>query len=547
MRLLTRLLAICGLPLGLFLVGCAVADEANFAPNAQACVTAADCSGGFVCLDFECTPPGPAAPELVSIELDPPDDSGYARTQLLDVPIDGLEAEPLELPMPTEYEAQITDAAGNPLSALLSFFGSPRIPGREIDVSATVAAGGAAPVFRLVEGAYVVRIRPNSAEVPGMEVTGFTVRPQPEPTVKQFALPREFRRLWGEVTSSVSNADKLAGVTVVAYGEKSGLASTVSVTDEYGNYELRLPATDDTTFRLVATPPSDAQPAWGFEQVVGGIDAQEGRQRAIRVEPTGEDVRGSARIQVLGTTSDGRLGAPVADAFVTLTATVTGVIEPPVYSVSGRTDADGVLIPNLDGPAAAQVPLLRARYVVRVVPPINTPYKSHRTVLDLTAAQSGFVLDEQVTLTERTRVEGVVRSALDRPVAGALVELLPLASDNRPADAVTDEDGRYSVALDPGPYLVVARALGPTDLGEEVPITAERVEVPDQDRLTLPNLQAAHGRAVQLRVGGAADGAPVPGTRVELFVRVDDQTVSLGGGETDANGTVTAVVPVSGR
>ncbi len=549
MSTLTRILALVGLPLGLLIVGCAMAGEDAFSinggPNLRQCTSNFDCSGDDTCINEQCLPPGPVAPDSLSLELSPPEASGFARTQFLDIALDEYgQRDSFDLPMPNEYEAVIHGPDGQPISANLAIFGEPRILGRELDVNASLVAGpGNRLIFRLNEGSYVVRIRPSSDDIPGMEVSRFTVRPQAGRIIKEFVLPASYRRLYGEVTSSLSNSEKLSGVSVRAFGEESGLPSTVSVTDENGQYELLLPATEDTTFRLVATPPSDQQPAWGFDQIVGGIDPEQGRQRAIHLEPTSDELRGTGRFQVLGTTLDGRLGAPVPNAFVTLTATVSGAVEAPAYSISGITDSDGFMVVDFEGSTSTQVPLLKARYVVRVVPPINTPYTGRQSVLDLTAARAGFVLEEQVTLPQRTHVTGTVLSRFGSAVSGALLELRPLSPDGRPGDAITDVDGSFEVDLDPGPYLLVIRPRGATSSGELVPVTAQTIEVSEQARQGLDLITVSLGSSLSWVVRGGPQGTTVPGTRAELFVTVAGQVVSLGRSESDADGVCTIVVP----
>lgn len=528
-----------------FGAGCALADdEAAFQPSdLPVCVETVDCAGDAVCAGGVCVPPSQGAPVRLSLELDPPDLSGYARTQILDVPLEqAFVVDRYTLPTPTTYETIVTDDSGTQVSAVVSIFGAPRIRGRELEVSSTINANATQMAnFRLLEGEYLVRIRPTNEELPGMDVPRFVVRPQAETTLKEFRLPATFRRLYGEVTSSVSSETKLAGVTVRAFGEKSGLPSTIAVSDEAGQYEIFLPATEDTTFRLIATPPGVVQPAWSFEQVVR-VDLDADRRRNILVEPTADTIRGSARFQVLGTTADGRVGAPVDNAFVSLTSTVTGVVEPPRYAVSGITDADGILRVDFDGNVTEQVPLLKARYVVRVVPSFSSPYASRQTVLDLTRAGNGFLLDEQVTLSQRTRVQGSAVSRFGRPVAGAFLDFRPLTEDARPSDGITEFDGTFSVDLDPGRYLVVVQPRSPSDAGEALPVTAHEIEVPDAAVHTLAPISVPVGRELRARVLGI-DGEPVPGTQVELFFETAGQVVSLGRAEADGAGWFSAVAP----
>lgn len=546
MMLLTRLLAIVGLPAALFMIGCGFAsDQAAQVPGSNGCTTAAQCAPESRCMNFECVVPLNPALQTLSLELSPPQDSGYARTQILDIGLSELRTRAAyTLPMPNHYETVIQGADGGPISANLAIFGTPRIAGRERDVNATlVANANAAQTFRLNEGTYVVRIRPTSDALPGIEVNRFTVRPRNGPIVKEFVLPANYRRLFGEVTSSLSGNTRLEGVTVRAFGQRSGLPSTVSVTNELGEYELLLPATEDTIFKLVATPPADQQPAWGFEQIVGGIDPEQGRQRVIHLEPTQPGVRGDGRFQILGAASGARPTAPIPNAFVTLTATVTGGVEPPTYSISGITDADGFVLVEDADQISTLVPLLRAKYEVRVVPPSSTPYATRTVLIDLTAAGPGFTLNEQIALPQRTKVRGSLRSAAGQVVESARIEIRPLADTGRPADTDTDADGDFSVALDPGPYLLIVRPQGLNGDGELVPVSAHQIEVEAQASYALPQMTVPRGQLIRAQVNGSPAGPPLAKTRVEFFFEVSNEVVSLGHTETDSQGWFTALVP----
>lgn len=545
LRRLTHLLVPVGIVGGLVMLGCASADMANVTPGQLApCDSDADCFGGALCVARVCVPPGVEAPRTFSMELDPPEVSGYTRTQFLDQDLATLfSGAPLSLPIPNEYETVVLGADNEPVSARVTLYGADRIPGREADVSTTIAANSTQrPVLRLLEGEYLVRLHPTNTELPATEVRRFTVRGEGGSSVKEFKLPATYRRLYGEVTSSVQSAEKIAGVTVRAFAQKTGLLSTTSVSDEYGRYELLLPASEDTIFVLKATPPAALQPAWGYQQVVA---ASADFNKQISLEPTDASIRGEARIQVLGTTSEGRLGAPVANAFVSLTATVAGVREPPVFELTGTTDNDGVLVVDVGGEVTSQVPLLKAKYVVRVTPPVNTPYTSQVQVLDLTSAGQGFLTDEQITLPQRTRVRGSVVSRLGRPVQGAFIDLRPLTADARFADALSGSDGTFSVDLDPGRYLLVVRPQNPSGAEELLPVSARVLEVAEGQALDLAPFTLHLGRQVRAQVTGGWDAAPLAVTQVEMFFSQEGQVVSLGRTETDAAGWFTLVVPVA--
>ncbi len=545
MMLLTRLLVILGLPSALFMIGCAQDAASIYSPGAENCYQASECPSSRRCIDFECVAQSNPALQVLSLEVSPPQDSGYTRTQFLDLDSVELTARgTYELPTPNQYETVIYSADGEAISANLAIFGTPRIAGRELDVNATLIANtGVAQTFRLNEGTYVVRIRPTSDALPGIEVNRFTVRSRAGPIVKEFVLPANYRRLYGKVTSSLSGSTPLAGVTVRAFGLKSGLPSTVSVTNDLGEYALLLPATEDTIFRLVATPPADQHPAWGFEQIVGGIDPEQGRQRVIHLEPTQDDVRGNARFQILGAASGARPTAPIANAFVTVTATTTGGVEPPTYSISGITDAAGFMLVEEAAVTTTLVPLLRAKYEVHIVPPASTPYATQTVLLDLTAAGPGFTLNEQIAVPQRTKVRGTLRTAAGQVIDNARLEVRPLSKTGRPADASSDGDGDFSIALDPGPYLVIVRPRGIRSDGELVPVSAHQISVPADSSYALPPLTAPPGQMIRAQVRGTGQNEVLTKTRVEFFFDVSQEVVSLGHSETDGQGWFTALVP----
>ncbi|CAN0572148.1 unnamed protein product, partial [Laminaria digitata] len=49
------------------------------------CTSNFDCTGDDTCINQQCLPPGPLTPDSLSLELSPPEASGFARTQFLDI------------------------------------------------------------------------------------------------------------------------------------------------------------------------------------------------------------------------------------------------------------------------------------------------------------------------------------------------------------------------------------------------------------------------------------------------------------------------------
>lgn len=534
---MTRALALAALTtLGALGVGCAFDDAALL----RGCATAADCGQGQVCSNFRCTAAEQASGR-VALELRPPPGSPYARTQHLDLDLEDGAALSVALPVPTELEALVLDSQGAPVAADLLIFGARRIPGRELEVSQFVTAQDRRTILRLPEGEYLARILPLDPELPGLEVRGFTVRARNELVTKEFRLPARYRRLYGHVMSSVSSDRKVPGVEVRAIAEWSGLASTTAITDAEGRYEIRLPETTDTFFRLIATPPAELQPAWSFERVVR-VDLGQDRDHAIELEPAGDAVRGLARVRVLGLSAEGS-PHPLRNATVTLTSSVSRLYEPPIHRLAGTTDADGVLVVEWDGAPRTEVTLLKTIYSVEVSPPPSAPFAKRRTTLDFTGASLSFVVDAQVVLSPRTRVQGSLSSEIGRPVPGARIELEPLGGHVRPSEAETDAAGRFSVELDPGRYLMVARPQEHGSQAERFPVGTRVVEIAEGPDPELPVLTLPRGSLLEGRVIAGDDGRGVTRTEVELFLELAQRALPVARGVSDAEGRFTLTLP----
>jgi hypothetical protein len=525
----------------LFGAGCGAPVDAG--PPVDRCLGAVDCGDGQTCLEGICVPVLGPGPGVISAEVTPPRGSGYVTTQLLAVDLSEIEdalSLSFSLPVPTDYELAVLDAVGAPVAADLLLFGGARIPGRTLALQTFLDAGQRARTAMLA-GLYTARIRPLALELPGVEVRGFNVRAQPTRVLKEFRLPSTYRRLFGEVTSSVDSRRKLAGVRVRATSIGSGLLSTEAITDEQGRYLLLLPETDDAFFRLRADPPASEQPAWSAEETVR-VSRDADREYDLPLEPVTESVRGTLRLQILGVGADGS-PEPIRRATVTLTSTRSTAVDPPVHRVSGATDGSGDLV--VDGPmgSTTRVPVLKARYQVEVVPPAGAPFAANSQVLDLTGAGPGFVLDQQLKVQPRVRVSGTIVADEGVGVDAASVELIPLEPRLRAQSTSTDLQGRFEVRLDPGRYLLVARPERAVISGQVLALTTREVRVEDGAELILPELGLAPGVVVTGLVRGARDGAPLAGATVELFLPRAGQQLSLGRAESSADGTFTLVLP----
>ncbi len=516
----------------LALLGFGCAENTQFAIPSQ-CATASECEPGYICTNFRCSEETGFGPDEVSLELIPPSGSGLARYQQVNISVADLR-QPLvvSLPAPARYRPQVLDASGQEVAALFSVYGQDRIPGREAETTQRLIPGANAAILHLVEGAYLVRLRPTDARWPGMEVPRFLARAQDEVVLRQFRLPNQYRRLYGEVTSSISGNTKLSGVIVRAYSEASGLSSTTTVTDALGRYEILLPETEDTFFRVVAEPSPLGPASWSFDQQVRvGLDVRE-REFNLALEPTDQAVRGTLELQIFGL--QGSTAEPIGNAQITLTSTFAQVAQAPVYRVQGVTDAAGYLTVT----ATRAVPMLKGTYRVEVRPPRNSKYARTETLLDLTSIGPNFTLPAQITLAPKTPVTGLVVAHTGALVTDGRLEVEPLTSGLLGTDAPLNGAGRYGLALEPGRYLLVARPQGDLNL----PVGTTVIEVADVP-LSVPTLTLPRGGGLALSVN--VDGEVLPNTQAELFIRREGRTVSLGRARTDAAGRATLVVPVS--
>lgn len=508
------------------LAGCA--DAALSAASDVPCLSSGECRDGFVCLANSCVPMAATGPDQVSLEVTPPVGSRFVRTQLLDVSLAQITGPvTVTLKEPAAYEVGLLEGpSGGALSAWMSIYGSPRIPGREVELTQLIlAAASRTQVFRLLEGDYAVRLSPLDPRYPAFEVTGFTVRSQGEVVLKEFQLPSRYRHLSGQVVDALT-LEPQPGIAVSAFAVRSGLAATSTITDANGRYRLTLPDTLDPFYELRADPPDNAQPAWSHRSVVR---VAEDRELDLPLEPAGEAVRTLAKLQVLGTD-----GAPVPNATVEIaSSTVANAPLTQSYRLRGKTTSDGTVRVDFFGQELTEIPLLNATYEITVTPSSDSPYQEKRHTVRLATGPDGTILDEQILLRPRVMVSGRITSAQGRPVPQVRVHFEPRDGRPSPIDAETQSDGSYQAALDPGRYLVILRPAADSLGGELLPTTTATLEVPESG---LPNNDYRLAAGVVLNGVTNGDGERVPGARVEVFIRYEGRTLSVARATAGADG-----------
>lgn len=532
----------------LLLYSCGAQDsaEARLPPNLS-CQIQSECNLGYVCEDFKCVPAQVDTPDQLDVEITPPLSSDYVTTQKLDVTVSGAEFLEFQLAKPSEHRIVVFDDKFVPPRAIdvrIAFNGTPRIPGAETDLATEIrTASPRTSNVRLLEGLYGVSITRLDGS-PSLR-TNFEVR---APTGRQEDKEFHFkvgRKIRGEVTSSVSQQTKLPGIEVTAFSTTNGLASTSSVTGRYGRFEIELPNTDDTSFRLVATRPYDEEletnpPTWSYEEIVT-VPINGDRTKDIPLEPTSPLIQGTALVQFGASTEAGFI--PLVGANITLTASTSGGSTTRSFRARGATNNEGYLEIH-DRMGRRELALLKGQYFADITPPTDSIIARRQKVpVDLSAVSAEVTPDLQFTLETRTQVSGQVRSNTGRAVAFAEVQLIPIDTSGVAFRTTTDGAGSFLIWVDTGPYVLVVAPTILTDTGEEVPVSARVVEITERETQGLGVIGMPAAALVRGRVIGGIDLAGVPNAKVEMFQTIMGKAVSLGETYTELDGTYAITMP----
>lgn len=516
-------------------------------PSDTPCYSTSECNLGFVCENFNCIPAQADTPDQLDVEITPPLSSSYVSTQKLDVTVSNAQFLEFQLPKPSDHRVVVYDDKFVPPRAIdvrITFNGTPRIAGEETDLATEIrTASPRTSNVRLLEGLYGVSItRLDGA--PSLR-TNFEVR---APTGRQEDKEFHFkvgRKIRGEVTSSVSQQTKLQGIEVTAFSTTNGLASTSSITSRYGRFEIELPNTDDTSFRLVATRPYDGDqetnpPTWSYEEIVT-VPLNGDRTKDIPLEPTSPLIQGTALVQFGASTPNGFL--PLVGANITLTASTSGGASTRSFRARGATNNEGYLEIH-DREGRRELALLKGQYFAEITPPTDSIIaRREKVAIDLTSVAPDVITERQFILETRTQVSGQVRSMEGRAVTFAEVKLIPIDNSGVAFRTTTDGAGSFLIWLDTGNYVLVIEPTVPTDHGEEVPISARAVEITEPEDQNLGVVGVPASVQVRGRIIGGIDLLGVPNAKVEMFQTVMGKTVSLGETYTELDGTYLITLP----
>lgn len=514
------------------LFGCA-ANEQLAGISASNCFTDEQCQPGFTCQNLVCVDPNVDLNGIM-IAVDPPAESAYASTHFLTMDIVAAgPAVALTLPAPARFDYRVLDANGDRIDAHLTFAGTRRIPGREAVISETFLSARPASLS-LVPDRYQVRFLPVGTDVPGVDVP-FEVRATT--TQKDFTLSATLRNVRGNVAHRADSNIRLPGVLVRAFSVPSGLPSSSSVTDADGAFNILLPDTDDTSFRIIAEIGADLQPAWRYEQIIR-VERGEDRTLDIGLDRSADDRRGLARIRILGVRDEGP--GPIAGARVTLTASTALATQR--FEVAGTTDREGYVVVSTPRGSEPLV-VLAAQYGIAVEPPVNSAFGRSKGTIDLSRAGPDLIPDKQIELMRRPRVAGRIVSSAGQAVDHAILDFESLDTPTASLPSTTtDASGAYSIWLDPGRYLVRVDPGGAALAGEILPVGFTEITVGDDGGdIVLPPARLPSGSVLNGVLYGAG-GDVVPRANVEVFATEAGAARSIGRTVSDTNGLFSLVV-----
>lgn len=306
---------------------------------------------------------------------------------------------------------------------------------------------------------------------------------------------------------------------------------------EPGDYVLQVepaapdPAQPDLEPALI--PKLTVDPALWTIQVKGEVGEVVPNLQTILVAPP-ESVH--ATIRVRGKEAGGAT-VPLPGATVMLKGSVElgGV-----FTAHGETNADGVWAGDV----------LPGAYIVTVNPVVGAHHA--RTAESIELGADG--VDATVLAPRRARVNGIVVGYDERRLANTTIRGVRLSeggTSQEPVTALTDDDGRYELWLDPGPWgIVVIPTAGsgyPRQVDRGMAALASGDKVAHDFVVPAPRL-----------VRGAitdSTGQPVAGVTVEFYdLQVEDdgdentpaagldQLRLLGHGTTDAEGAYRALL-----
>lgn len=253
----------------------------------------------------------------------------------------------------------------------------------------------------------------------------------------QFTVPTlaDLRVVTGEITRDVVDlldlvTEPVPGAEIAAVGVDTGFRSTVAISDEDGEFILRLPPGEDR-FDVLVSPGPDTPlvPHLSFSE---------------EITATTDDI----------SISIGEFELDTASLSLQLAVESVDDHSPQWadYRVNIRRSlALGELLvtPSLDESGHAEIDLLLGTYDIEVITPPGSPWSGASTEVDIVAGSSPVALE----LPARQHVEGTVTDHTGEDLESARITVESMDSNRRPPPPVySDASGQFEVWLDPGEF-----------------------------------------------------------------------------------------------
>ncbi len=520
-----------GLCAGLFTAACAakMTSRLGHAP----CGSSADCGRkNLICFESNCIATGTAPP--LQVEVTP----GGGRYKVTDFPNRTFPSSGVldfEVLPPTHVQGSVLrgGVAPMPLSDVeIVLAQDPALlPDRlPLTFQGRTAASTGAFDLLVSPGRYAVTLLPPNGEPTQSEVA---ITITASGTNLQIPLPGD-DAIWRLSGTVVALGVPVAFASVIAVDDltRAPLAQAI-VTDGAGKFSRMLLPENPPPFRLrvAASPKAPLLPTFADSEIVP-VDPSWSAKNPVSVD---QDVGAFGA----ATTLTGRVhdadGNPIPSAEVRV---ATAAIHKWHWSGFAVTDAVGLysLVLPLGTYDITALPPPHASSQM-LVQPLEMQLQAGTTTLDISCPPRQSIGPTHVFDADGNSVAGAVVTA-ERQADN----LVP----RRTYQAVTDDGGAFTVALDPGDYVVSVDP--PSDSAAPRLVIGVSKSGPRLSNLTLPAAAQIHGTVSGENAAGKDDAA-LAGATIDFYILSSDRTRSTLVARTvaDAQGHYAAIVPSIGK